>query len=219
MCTLSSKAYLHFSDIWNPIFCCWLCNRFFPHSLLSIDVDIHVNAYISYVSKAIWYISEYKWHLRWAHSISGSAICIKQVSYFVLYRSNECILTLKMESLTRAPLFWLMPQSGLVRICFTISLIKLPLSDSSPAAIEMVTCPLLWHIPLCLSSLNGFLSLTKMVQLRKPTNCPLDVVPGKLLVEVWLVGPSLLIFINSCLSSGLVPAALKHAVIQPLLKK
>lgn len=40
----------------------------------------------------------------------------------------------------------------------------------------------------------------------KPTNCPLDIVTGKLLVEVFnIVGPS--------------PAALKHAVVRPLLKK
>lgn len=42
----------------------------------------------------------------------------------------------------------------------------------------------------------------------------------KLLVEVFnIVGPSLLIFMNSCLSCGLAAAALKHAVARLLLKK
>ena len=33
------------------------------------------------------------------------------------------------------------------------------------------------------------------------------------------MGPSLLVFINSCLRLGTVPAAFKHAVVRPLLKK
>ena len=54
----------------------------------------------------------------------------------------------------------------------------------------------------------------------KPTNCPLDFIPAKFLKEVFdCVGPSLLVFINTCLLSGSVPAAFKHAVVRPLLKK
>ena len=63
-------------------------------------------------------------------------------------------------------------------------------------------------------------SLSKVVNGLKSTNCPLDVIPAKFLKEVFLsVGPSLLVFINTCLSSGSVPAAFKHAVVRPLLKK
>lgn len=60
----------------------------------------------------------------------------------------------------------------------------------------------------------------KVVSGMKPTNCPLDIIPAKFLKEVFnSVGSSLLIFINTCLSSGSVPAAFKHAVVRPLLKK
>ena len=63
-------------------------------------------------------------------------------------------------------------------------------------------------------------SLTKVVSGLKPTNCPLDIIPAKFLKEVFSsVGSSLLVFINTCLSSGSVPAAFKHAVVRPLLKK
>ena len=63
-------------------------------------------------------------------------------------------------------------------------------------------------------------SFTKVVSGMKPTNCPLDFIPAKFLKEVLSsVGPSLLVFINTCLSSGSVPAAFKHAMVRPLLKK
>ena len=43
--------------------------------------------------------------------------------------------------------------------------------------------------------------------------------PTRLLREVLdTVGPTILLLINTCLSSGCVPAAFKHAVVQPLLK-
>ncbi|KAJ0015514.1 hypothetical protein NQD34_009134 [Periophthalmus magnuspinnatus] len=52
------------------------------------------------------------------------------------------------------------------------------------------------------------------------TNCPLDLVPTKLLKKVFsTVGPSLLVLVNICLSSGCVPSAFKHAIVRPLLKK
>ena len=63
-------------------------------------------------------------------------------------------------------------------------------------------------------------SLTKVVSGLKPTNCPLDIIPAKFLKEVFSsVGSSLLVFINTCLSSGSVPTAFEHAVVRPLLKK
>lgn len=74
---------------------------------------------------------------------------------------------------------------------------------------------------LSLTSLIWFLSLLSVtVQPLKPTNCPLDIVPSKILKKAFnTVGPSLLGFVNSCLSSGTVPAAFKHAVVRPFLKK
>ncbi len=61
---------------------------------------------------------------------------------------------------------------------------------------------------------------TKVISGMKPTNCPSDIIPAKFLKEVFnSVGSSLLFFINTCLSSGSVPAAFKHAVVKPLLKK
>ena len=63
-------------------------------------------------------------------------------------------------------------------------------------------------------------SLCDVVKSLKPTNCPLDIVPAKVLKMVFnTVGLSLLVFINSCLRLGAVPAAFKHAVVRPLLKK
>uniref|UniRef100_A0A8D0A4W1 Reverse transcriptase domain-containing protein n=1 Tax=Sander lucioperca TaxID=283035 RepID=A0A8D0A4W1_SANLU len=55
----------------------------------------------------------------------------------------------------------------------------------------------------------------------KPTNGPLDIVPARMVKEVFnsTIGSSLLTFFNSCLSLGSVPAAFKHAVVRPLLKK
>ena len=56
--------------------------------------------------------------------------------------------------------------------------------------------------------------------LLRPTNCPSDSIPPWLLKEVLgTVGPSVLSVINCCLTSGHVPAAFKHAVVNPLLKK
>lgn len=54
----------------------------------------------------------------------------------------------------------------------------------------------------------------------KPSGSPDDIVPPRLLKEVFsTVGPSFLKIINSSLSSRVVPANSKHPVVQPLLKK
>ncbi|KAI5608745.1 hypothetical protein C0J50_12193 [Silurus asotus] len=53
----------------------------------------------------------------------------------------------------------------------------------------------------------------------KPTTCPLGAVPARILKEaVDIIGP-ILVFINSCFSVGTVPAAFKHAIAGPQLKK
>ena len=63
-------------------------------------------------------------------------------------------------------------------------------------------------------------SLGDVVKSLKSTNCPLDIVPAKVLKMVFnTVGPSLLLFINACLKLGTVPAAFKYAAVRPLLKK
>ncbi len=54
----------------------------------------------------------------------------------------------------------------------------------------------------------------------KPTRSPGDVIPSSLFNTVFdTIGPSILSILNNNLSSGVVPASFKHAVIQPLLKK
>ncbi len=54
----------------------------------------------------------------------------------------------------------------------------------------------------------------------KSSTSPYDVVPSDFLKEALdIVGPSIQVIINSCLVSGTVPVFLKHAVVQPLLKK
>lgn len=62
--------------------------------------------------------------------------------------------------------------------------------------------------------------LTQVVQSLKPSDCPLDSLPTKLLKSVFdVIGPFILKLINTSLSSGCVPDVFKHAVVQPLLKK
>ncbi len=59
--------------------------------------------------------------------------------------------------------------------------------------------------------------LSEVVQHLKPTTCSLNCIPSRLPKEVFnAVGSAVLRIINC---SGSVPAASKHAVIQPLLKK
>ncbi len=52
----------------------------------------------------------------------------------------------------------------------------------------------------------------------KPTRSPDDVIPS-LFKKVFDTIGSILSILNNSLSSGVVPASFKHAVIQPLLKK
>ncbi|KAL0174050.1 hypothetical protein M9458_030018, partial [Cirrhinus mrigala] len=64
------------------------------------------------------------------------------------------------------------------------------------------------------------MDLKRAVHELKATICPLDAVPARIMKEaIDIVGPCLVSFINSCLSLGTVPTALKHAIVQPLLKK
>ena len=62
--------------------------------------------------------------------------------------------------------------------------------------------------------------LSEVVHHLRPTNCPSNRIPASHLKEVFdTVGPCIMLLINTCLLSGSVPAAFKHAVVQPLLKK
>ena len=62
--------------------------------------------------------------------------------------------------------------------------------------------------------------LSEVVTHLRPTNSPTDSIPSRLLTEVFdTVGPTISTIINTCLTSGCVPAAFKHAVVTPLLKK
>ena len=62
--------------------------------------------------------------------------------------------------------------------------------------------------------------LSEVVHHLRPTKCPSDSIHARLLKEVFeSVGPCILSLINTCLLSGCGPAAFKHAVVQPLLKK
>lgn len=62
--------------------------------------------------------------------------------------------------------------------------------------------------------------LSEVIQHLRPTYCPLDSIPSRLLKELFnVIGPCILVLINSSFSSGCVPAAFKHAVVQPLIKK
>ena len=54
----------------------------------------------------------------------------------------------------------------------------------------------------------------------KPSGSPCDAVSPSFFKEVFpSIGQSVLAIINSSLSSGVVPASFKHAVVQPLLRK
>lgn len=58
--------------------------------------------------------------------------------------------------------------------------------------------------------------LGHMVKSLKPTNCPLDVVPARRHKIVLILSGLVLWFLSI---PALVPAAFKHAVVRPLLKK
>ncbi|XP_054605029.1 uncharacterized protein [Nothobranchius furzeri] len=77
-------------------------------------------------------------------------------------------------------------------------------------------------LPPTLSSLNtvSYSELSKLVARQKPSGSPLDVLPPRLWKAAFpCLGPSLGQIINGSLSTGVVPAALKAAVIRPTLKK
>ncbi len=62
--------------------------------------------------------------------------------------------------------------------------------------------------------------LLVVVQHLKPSHCSLDVIPPRLLTQIWdVVGSMILSIINQSLSKGVVPSYFKHALVQPLLKK
>lgn len=70
------------------------------------------------------------------------------------------------------------------------------------------------HDPISLSFLND------IVNQLKPTGSPLDIVPSQLFTQLFSVmGPTLLNLINKCLELGVVLDCLKHASVQPRLKK
>ncbi|XDV35971.1 hypothetical protein PO909_005829 [Leuciscus waleckii] len=80
-------------------------------------------------------------------------------------------------------------------------------------------------VPLCSDFLTYFeplnlATLTDIVGHMKPSNCPGDRMPSWFLKKTFdVIGPSVLSVINTSLSTGTVPLSLKHAVVQPLLKK
>lgn len=54
----------------------------------------------------------------------------------------------------------------------------------------------------------------------KPSSSPLDYMPATFLKEVFnSVGCTILLIVNSSLSTGCDPSCLKHAVVHPILKK
>lgn len=54
----------------------------------------------------------------------------------------------------------------------------------------------------------------------KTTSSPQDIVPSHIIKDTFdTVGTSIQTIINSCLTTGTVPACFKHAVVQPMLKK
>lgn len=68
-------------------------------------------------------------------------------------------------------------------------------------------------------SLVTLQELTALVRHMRPTTCALDPISNKLLKYVFSVANiSILSIINKSLSSGIVPSALKVAVVKPCLK-
>lgn len=62
--------------------------------------------------------------------------------------------------------------------------------------------------------------LQELVSHLKPSGSPYDALPPRFFKEVFLtIAPFVQSIVNSSFSSGVVPVNLKHAVIQPLLKK
>ncbi len=68
--------------------------------------------------------------------------------------------------------------------------------------------------------LLSLVSLTDIVGRMKPSNCPGDKISLWLLQKAFdIIEPSILSIINMSLVTGMMPLSLKHAVVQPLLKK
>lgn len=66
----------------------------------------------------------------------------------------------------------------------------------------------------------SLLCLQELVAHMKPSGSPYDALPPRFFKEVFLtIASAVQSIVNSSLSSGVVPVNLKHAVIQPLLKK
>lgn len=62
--------------------------------------------------------------------------------------------------------------------------------------------------------------LTDIVKHLRPSYCPSDIIPPCLLKDVFSTfGLCIVDLINSSLLAGCVPAAFKHAVVQPSIKK
>lgn len=66
----------------------------------------------------------------------------------------------------------------------------------------------------------SFSLLNEIVNNLKPSKCSLDIIPPRLLKDVFdTVGMCLHSIVNSSLQSGSVPPDFKHAVVEPILKK
>lgn len=92
------------------------------------------------------------------------------------------------------------------------ALISTPASDTSDPAPYLTVFEKFEPVSL--------MALEDVVDQIKPSGSPCDALPPHFFKEVFRsIGLSVLAIINSSLSSGIVPQSLKHAVVQPLLKK
>lgn len=80
-------------------------------------------------------------------------------------------------------------------------------------------------LPVCSATFSHFkpisgTHLQKIVNQLKPSGSSIDIIPTYFLKHVYdVVGPQLLIMINRCSETGIVPDLLKRATVHPLLKK
>jgi len=82
------------------------------------------------------------------------------------------------------------------------------------------TSPCCYHVHPENFEAVSLADLKKYVHELEHTTCTLDIVPAKILKEaIDIIGPCLVSFINTCLSLGTVPAALKHTIVRLLPKK